>query len=298
MLIVILGNRGSLGRILSLFLSLKHDVVGIDIDRIDLSNYENYEDQLKEIFDFNLENIVIINCVGIMGAKESEANPYKYYEINGILPYKLKQFFDSKLKNYLFIQISSETVYGKSVNSEQIFSEDDRCLPQHIYGLSKLISEQLLKSTDNTNGATMILRAPILLFKDQKYSNALTYITKEINQKGSATLFGDGGHKRKYAVADDFAQDIENLISCWTIDPKCFAPHEVLNMPGTVISTKEFVDILLRDYKMKFEMKFEENPKLAFSLLSSSEKFTLITKSRGRDDSVNSLVHWIRKINE
>jgi dTDP-4-dehydrorhamnose reductase len=298
MLIVILGNRGSLGRILSLFLSLKHDVVGIDIDRIDLSNYENYEDQLKEIFDFNLENIVIINCVGIMGAKESEANPYKYYEINGILPYKLKQFFDSKLKSYLFIQISSETVYGKSVNNEQIFSEDDRCLPQHIYGLSKLISEQLLKSTDNTNSATMILRAPILLFKDQKYSNALTYITKEINQKGSATLFGNGGHKRKYAVADDFVQDIENLIGYWAMDPKCFAPYEVLNMPGTVISTKEFVDILLRDYEMKFEMKFEENAKLAFSLLSSSEKFSLITKSTKPDDSVNSLVQWIRKINE
>ena len=63
MQIVILGDKGSLGSILSLYLSLKHNVVGVDIDSMDLSKYENYEDQLKELFDFNLQNIVIINCI-------------------------------------------------------------------------------------------------------------------------------------------------------------------------------------------------------------------------------------------
>ena len=298
MQIVILGDKGSLGSILSLCLSLKHNVVGVDIDSMDLSKYENYEDQLKELFDFNLQNIVIINCIGIMGAKESESNPYQYYEINGILPYKLKQFFDSKLKSYLFIQISSETVYGKSSSNEQVFNENDRSSPQHIYGLSKLISEQLLKSTDHTKGTTMILRTPILLFKNQKYPNALTHITNEISQTGCATLFGNGEHKRTYAVADKFAQNVEDLINCWAIDPKIFESYEVINMPGTKISTKEFVDILLRDYNLEFRVKFVENAKLAFSLLSSSEKFYLVVKSARSDDSVDSLVRWIRKINE
>jgi dTDP-4-dehydrorhamnose reductase len=298
MAIVILGNKGSLGSFLSLFLSVKHTVVGIDIDAMDLSKYENYEDQLAALFDFNLENIVIINCVGIMGAKESEVNPYKYYEINGVVPYRLKQFFDSKLRSYLFIQVSSETVYGKSINNEQVFNEDDRCSPQHIYGLSKFISEQLLKSTENTNGTTMILRAPILLFKDQKYPNALTHIYSEIHLKGSATLFGTGEHRRKYAIANKFGLDIENLIDCWAKDSKIFAPYEVLNMPGTEISTKEFVDILLKDDKLKFEIKFEDNAKLAFSLLSSSRKFSSITGFTKPDDSVDSLVQWVRKINE
>lgn len=298
MQIVILGAKGSLGSILSLFLSLKYKVIGVDIDSMDLSKYENYENQLKELFDFNLQNTVIINCIGIMGAKESESNPCQYYEINGILPYKLKQFFDSKLKNYLFIQISSETVYGKSINNEQVFNENDKCSPQHIYGLSKLISEQLLKSTDKTKGTTMILRTPILLFKTQKYPNALTYITSEINKTGCATLFGNGEHKRRYAVADKFAQDVEDLISCWATDSKIFQSYEVINMPGTKISTKEFVDILLRDYKLEFRVKFVENAKLAFSLVSSTEKFSLVTKSTRSDDSVDCLVRWIRKINE
>jgi dTDP-4-dehydrorhamnose reductase len=298
MVIVILGNKGSLGSFLSLFLSMNHTVVGLDIDTMDLSKYENYEDHITKLFDFNLKNIVIINCVGIMGAKESEVSPYKYYEINGIVPYRLKQFFDSKLKNYLFIQISSETVYGKSINNEQIFKENDSCSPQHIYGLSKLISEQLLKSTENTNGTTMILRAPILLFKDQKYPNALTHIYSEIFLNGSATLFGTGEHRRKYALANKFGLDIESLIDCWAKDSTKFAPYEVINMPGTEISTREFVDILSRDDKLKFEIKFEDNAKLAFSLLSSSMKFSLITSYTKSDDSVDSLVQWVRKINE
>ena len=298
MQIVILGNKGSLGIVLSLFLSLKHDVVDVDVDSMDLSRYENYEDQLKELFDFNLQNIVIINCIGIMGAKESESNPCKYYEINGILPYKLRQFFDSKLKSYLFIQISSETVYGKSLSNEQAFNEDDRSSPQHIYGLSKLISEQLPKASANTNGATLILRASILLSKNQKYSNALTYIANEKSQTGCATLFGNGEHKRRYAVADKFAQDLEDLVNCWATDPKIFGPYEVLNMPGTEISPRKFIDIILKDYETIFEIRFEENAQLAFSLLSSAEKFFLVTKSTRSDDSVDSLVRWIRKINE
>lgn len=69
-------------------------------------------------------------------------------------------------------------------------------------------------------------------------------------------------------------------------------------MPGTKISTKEFVDILLRDYKLEFRVKFVENAKLAFSLVSSTEKFSLVTKSTRSDDSVDCLVRWIRKINE
>jgi len=298
MMIVILGNKGSLGSLLSSFLSVNYSVVGIDIDKVDLSNYGDYEQHFTELFDFDLKNIVIVNCVGVMGAKESELNPYIYYEINGVVPFKLKQFFDFKLKSYLFIQISSETVYGKSINNEQVFNEEDSCSPQHIYGLSKLISEQLLKSTQNTNGTTLILRAPIILFKGQKYPNALTHIYSEIHHKGSATLFGTGEHRRKYILANQFAQDIENLIGCWAKDSTKFAPCEVLNMPGIEISTKEFVDILLRDDELKFEIKFEDNAKLAFSLLSSSMKFSLVTGYTKSDDSVDSLVHWVRKINE
>ena len=297
-MIVILGNKGSLGSLLSSFLSVNYSVVGIDIDKVDLSKYEDYEQHFTELFDFNLKNIVIINCVGVMGAKESELNPYIYYEINGVVPFRLKQFFDSKLKRYLFIQISSETVYGKSINNQQVFNEDDICAPQHVYGLSKLISEQLLKSTQNTNGTTLILRAPIILFKDQKYPNALTHIYSEINLKGSATLFGAGEHRRKYILAHHFAQDVENLIGCWAKDSAKFDSCEVLNMPGIEISTKEFVDFLLREDKLKFEIKFKDNAKLAFSLLSSSMKFSLITGYTNSDDSVDSLMQWVRKINE
>jgi hypothetical protein len=69
-------------------------------------------------------------------------------------------------------------------------------------------------------------------------------------------------------------------------------------MPGIEISTKEFVDFLLRDNKLKFEIKFKDNAKLAFSLLSSSKKFSLITGYTKSDDSVDSLMQWVRKNNE
>jgi dTDP-4-dehydrorhamnose reductase len=298
MLIIVLGNKGSLGSILSLFFSKKHDVVGVDINDLDLSKYDNYKEGFANLFDFNVNNTVIINCVGIMGAKESEADPFKFYEVNGVLPYKLKQFFTSNLKNHLFIQISSETVYGKSTHNGQIFSENDLCLPQHTYGLSKLISEQLLKASDNSKGGTIILRTPVLLFKDQKYPNALNHIRNEINEKGCATLFGTGEHKRKYAIAENFALDLENLLEHWSTDRKKFTLCEVVNMPGTEISTKEFVDILSKKYDLKFQILFKDNPKLAFSLLSSSNRFSLITNSTVNHGSVENLVKWIWKNNE
>lgn len=298
MQIVILGNKGSVGSLLSSHLSLKHDVVGVDSDVMDLSKYQNYENYLKGLFDFDSQKIVIINCVGIMGAKESVLDPYRYYEINGILPFKLKQFFDSVLESYLFIQISSETVYGKSNNNEHVFTENDSCSPQHIYGLSKLVSEQLLKVPAKSGCSTLILRAPILLFKKQRYPNALTYIINEITKTGSATLFGNGEHKRRYLVEDMFVQVLEELIKCWSIDPTIFEPFKVLNMPGTEISPKEFVEILLRDYQKMFKVKYDEDAKFAFSLLSSSEEYVLTTKSTRSNNSANSLVSWILGVNE
>ena len=298
MLIVILGNKGSLGSILSLFFSEKYDVVGIDIDDLDLSKYDSYKEGFRDLFDFDANKTVIINCVGIMGAKESEADPLKYYEVNGVLPYKLKHFFSSNLKNHLFIQISSETVYGKSTHSGQVFSEDDLCLPQHTYGLSKLISEQLLKASDNSKGGTVILRTPVLLFKDQKYPNALNYIKNEISEKNCATLFGTGEHKRKYTIAANFALDLENKLNHWCADPHNFATCDVVNMPGIDISTKQFVEILSKNYNLEFKVLFRDNPKLAFSLLSSSKRFSLITKSTGNHGSVEDLVKWIWDNNE
>ena len=293
MLIVILGDKGSLGSVLSLFFSEKHNVVGIDLDKLDLSRYDDYEEELKKLFDFDLSKTVIINCVGIMGAKESEVDPSKYYEINGVLPYKLKQFFASNIKNHLFIQISSETVYGKCKYDNQIFSEDDLCLPQHNYGLSKLISEQLLKSADNTRGATIILRTPVLLFKAQKYPNALSQIYDEINTKGSATLFGNGEHKRQYTIAEEFAMDLEKLLDNWITNPKKFAQCEMINMPGIAISTKEFTDVLAKSHNLEFEVLLRDNASSAFSLLSSSNKFSKICNTIRIHGSVKHLVEWV-----
>ena len=298
MSILILGNKGSLGKALQKRLSHEHHVLGLDIEDFDLTKYEDYPEQFEAILHSRLEKVIIINCAGIMGARESEVDPFKYYEVNGIIPYKLRRFFASHLSNHLFVQISSETVYGMSADNKNPFQEDDTCSPQHNYGLSKLMAEQLLKSTSEMQGDTVILRVPIILFENQKYSNALHGIYNEINKTSFATLLGKGEHQRQYIIVDKLVGDIETILNCWHAGSENISKFDIINMPGTALSPREFVRILKDEFNSQFNVKFEINHKLAFSLVSSSEKFSFITSSTNSSDSTKTIVEWIIKTYE
>lgn len=269
--ILILGNRGALGKILSQALSKRFDTYGLDLDDLDLLDECEFREKLIELSKHKRDFLAVINCAGLMGAKESNQNPEPYLKSNGILPYISRKNISDFFDKYLYIQISSETVYGPSINIEKPFTEVDPCLPAHNYALSKLIGEQLLVSGQDKKSITLILRVPIIIYPSQKYDNALTEMIKQIKETGKVTVHGDGSHVRNYVDCQYLINCIEMLLTnYWKFDKTNFGV-DLFNIPGVSIAPNDFLDSLSK--VIEFHREYFEGATTATSLVSDASKF-------------------------
>jgi len=103
----------------------------------DISNTDKI---VNIILKFKIETI--IHLAASLSVEESVSNPQKYYEnnINGTISI-LKACKSSCVKNIIFS--STAAVYGDQKKGK--YNENDLTFPENPYGLSKLISEELIK---------------------------------------------------------------------------------------------------------------------------------------------------------
>lgn len=269
--LIILGNLGSLGSELSRYFESKFNVIGIDLGNVDLMNSDSLVKFLEGESKLNRSRAVVINAAGIMGAKESQINPLQYFERNGVLPYLTRKAIGKIYEKLLYVQISSETVYGASNNIEEIYNEESSCNPLHNYAVSKLIGEQLLAASQDETTKTLILRVPIVIFAPQKYPNALTEMTNEIISSKKATIFGEGSHIRNYVTVEILLFYVEAILEEYIARDKCDNGVERFNIPGLSISPNDYLNELKR--KFDFKRVYVDGGKSGFSLLTSSQKF-------------------------
>ena len=260
--IILLGSNGSVGRSLKFFFYKKK----ISCISLDLPNY----DLTKKKFKLNYKkfpkkfNYTIVNCAGLMGADKSQKQIKKFFSVNGLSVDNIFEHF-KELNINKIIHLSSETVYGSGKN----LRENSIKKPFHPYAISKLIAEMIFekkKKINNVKSGIIVIRLPVVIFKNQKFHNTLSIMCKDAKDGKKLIIFGNGKHYRKYIHENDLCEIISLLIK---YQQKKYI--EIFNVQGFVANTLKIVDEIKR-YKRKLKVEFVQNNNKSFTLTSNSKK--------------------------
>lgn len=140
MKVLLTGGKGQLGIELNKQLNTKYgnyEVISTDYDILDITNLEQVRDKIV-----NEQPDIVINCAAHTAVDKCEEDIENAYKINAIGPKNLAiacEEIGAKL-----VQVSTDYVFSGEVAGAR--REDDLTGPQSIYGASKLLGEEYVKT--------------------------------------------------------------------------------------------------------------------------------------------------------
>jgi GDP-4-dehydro-6-deoxy-D-mannose reductase len=103
---------------------------------------------------------VVYHLAATTSISEGEADPQGAMEVNLTGTLHLLEAIRKEIPGALLVHISSSEVYGKVPPEENPIREDRPEAPVHAYGLSKLLSEQLVRFYERRHGISAIILRP------------------------------------------------------------------------------------------------------------------------------------------
>ncbi|MCT4686664.1 dTDP-4-dehydrorhamnose reductase [Vallitalea sp.] len=135
--ILITGVNGQLGYDAAKLLSPFHKIIGLKKDELDITKLKDVQNVIS-----NVKPQVIINCAAYTNVDGCEENINLAYNINAYGCHNLAIL--SKKYDYCLVHFSTDYVFdGKK---SQPYIESDKANPLNIYGSSKLLGENFIKS--------------------------------------------------------------------------------------------------------------------------------------------------------
>ena len=293
MKILVTGSSGFLGaRLVEKLLQKGHSVTGIDIDRKKINN-KKFKHYTLNISNLNNKNKIL----KLIGRKDliihtAAKQPFKID--NDISKYLDINFFGTKniletIKNSnikKFIYCSSFSVYE---NKKGPFKENAELNPNNAYGLSKKLSENLVKFySKNYKIKAVILRFDGIYGFKQNLPGFIKMCMSEAILNKNIILFNRGKLKRDYLYIDDAIQSI--ILSIKKINKFQF---EIFNIGGGYPTTLYSIfKKIKRICKSNSNVIFKKNNKNAFKNI-----FMNINKSKKKINfKPNKLENNLKKI--
>lgn len=177
MKILVTGTSGMLGTDLCALLSKKHDLTGIDIGDLDIT-------QLSEtlIYIKRFKPDMIINCAAATNVDGCETESDKAYLVNAIGAKNLAIASDEV--HAPLIHYSTDYVFDGTATKP--YTEFDSVNPQSVYGKSKLAGENYIRTLTNRY---YIIRTQWLYGKNG--SNFVKTIMKRAAETGKLSVVND-----------------------------------------------------------------------------------------------------------
>ena len=196
---------------------------------------------------------VVIHMAALTGISKCEHDPKKAFLVNVLGTYNvIKGCLKSNSK---LIFISSREVYGDTKTKK--VKEDDPLSPQNVYGVTKMLGENLIKLANEMHGMPFTILRITNVYGPEGDNYGPQVIIKNA-LKGKINVFG-GTQMINFVYVDDVVKIISN-----TIQHKLSNNH-VFNVgsPNT-IKLKEFVDLVLHQIKNNVKVKNEKIPKTKY----------------------------------
>lgn len=258
MKILLVGGMGFLGKrfikkfskIHELVIYAKKDNIAKERNFIELENVILEEGGVEEE---KIEQVilkhrpdVVIHLAALTGLKRCHDDPEKAFKINVYGTFNVVNSCIKTKSKLIFI--SSREVYGETLNNET--SEDDKLIPNNIYGITKLLGEILVKQASLSQGLDYtILRLTNVYGPEGDKYGAQVIIKKALKENKIQIL---GGKQRLNFI---FVDDVVDLMGLIIGNEK--ASKEIFNV-GTkdTLTIEEFSNIVKKLIGKKIDLEY------------------------------------------
>lgn len=266
--ILITGSTGFIGKwLLEYLIKKEHNIIAhgsslesinylkknLENDNIDLGKIEFWEqDFLKNKWSFppNISYLdSIINTAAATRVRTGVLENYdEYFKLNVVCPKILaKKALEINIKH--FIHLSTGQIFG--IPETYPITENTPKNPINLYGITKLMGEQVIKSF-GLLGLNYTIARPFSVYGPGHY-NIISIITNKILKNETLTIYGDGSQSRAFSHVIDFCQAIELIL----YNEKCYG--EEFNICGNQeFSVNELVPLISNSLNKKPKIEYKE----------------------------------------
>ena len=231
MRILLTGSSGFIGQHLMERLRTAHDVTPYDLEMGDDVRDRLKLEKLFEVCNFDL----VLHLAALTGVRRGELYPEEYISTNVMGTKNIVDLCEKYAVPHL-INFSSSSVYG--VSGQDPITEEHRCKPVSIYGMTKWFAEQLVKRSSIPFTTTI---RPFTVYGEHGRQDQVLF--KWINQYRAGkpvTFYGDGSSGRGYTYVGDLLDGLELLIERRAM----LTQHLTLNLGGDrLVTLRELHDL-------------------------------------------------------
>ena len=203
--ILLISDRGFIGK--SLFNALsnnkEHNIYGLNSDNCNLLNEEKTKAAISKIL-IKPFTIIFLSTFG----RFPEDN-YDVYNKNVTMITNLLNSIDINLIEQ-FIFFSSTCLYGRPPKILPL-TEVNECIPNGYYGLSKFVSESLIKL--QLTCPVSIIRIPGVYGKLDQNKSIISHFVNNIINNEPITIYDKGLVLRDYVFIDDIIKVVNHIIN-------------------------------------------------------------------------------------
>lgn len=246
----------------------------------------------KEIWDVIAKHKpeVVIHLAALTGLKKCHEDPELAYKINVYGTYNVLTACAKYCSKFIFI--SSREVYGETINDKS--REDDPTLPNNVYGVTKMIGENLVKFFSKKYGLDFTILRLTNVYGPEGDQYGAQIIIKNALEEKKITVLG-GEQRLNYVYVDDVIDIINQVLD----DDR--SSKQIFNVGSNdTLSIDEFSKKILQLFDGKLEIKhmpmretetsnFEPSLEKLSSILNYSPKTPIL-------EGLQKTIGWYKKI--
>jgi len=207
----------------------------------DIKNYSRLEQVIKKY-----QPSVIIHLAALTGIKKCHDNPEETFLTNVYGTYNVVSLCTKY--NSRFVFLSSREVYGNTNGYE--VSENDQTHPNNIYGLTKLIAENIIRWANKKDGLKYTIIRPTNLYGPGGDNYGAQVLIKKVISGEKIQIFG-GEQKMNFI----FVSDVVEVISKILADKKTL--DETFNVGSeNTLTINDFVNLIFSLSNKKSDIEY------------------------------------------
>jgi len=259
MKVLLIGGLGFIGKKFLKKFSHVHDIIIYDrkeevykikgkeqFKNIVLEEGSIEEPKIFDIISKHKPNVVVL-LAALTGLKKCHDNPEKAFKVNVFGTFNVLNASLSSDSKFIFI--SSREVYGETLKNKS--SEDDLQKPNNVYGITKMLGEQLVKTMSQSYGLDYTILRLTNVYGPEGDAYGAQIIIKDALDKKKIRILG-GNQRLNYVYVDDVV-DLINLV----LNDKR-SSKQVFNVGSNdTITINEYVKKVMDLLNEKVEIEFQ-----------------------------------------